>query len=115
MVPTRRDRSVRARIVRARIVRGGEDVPPLHFVEGHKGADFDLLDPARAEQEYRQLLEEQRLADLAVAGASLDATLVVCDEEQSLRMTFLHVIAEYARHNGHADLLREHIDGVTGS
>ncbi|MFD7643499.1 hypothetical protein ACFV4P_22925 [Kitasatospora sp. NPDC059795] len=49
MVPTRRDRSVRTRIVRTRIVRGGEDVPPLHFVEGRKDADFDLLDPARAE------------------------------------------------------------------
>jgi hypothetical protein len=29
-------------------------------------------------------------------------------------MTYLHVIAEYARHNGHADLLRESIDGATG-
>jgi len=29
-------------------------------------------------------------------------------------MVYLHMIAEYARHNGHADLLRESIDGVTG-
>ncbi|MFD7643500.1 DUF664 domain-containing protein [Kitasatospora sp. NPDC059795] len=60
-------------------------------------------------------MEEQRLADLAVAGAALDATLVAYGEEQSLRVTFLHVIAEYTRRNGHADLLREHVDGVTGS
>ena len=98
-----------------RIRFAGEDVEPLHAVEGHKDADFDLLDPARAEQEYRRLLEEQRLADLAVAGASLDATLAAYGEKQSLRMTFLHVTTEYARHNGHADLLREHIDGVTGA
>ncbi|MGW4379233.1 DinB family protein [Kitasatospora sp. NPDC004531] len=98
-----------------RIRFAGEDVPPLHFVEGHKDADFDLLDPDRAEQEYHRLLEEQRLADLAVAGASLDATLVAYGETQSLRLTFLHVTTEYARHNGHADLLREHIDGVTGA
>ena len=30
----------------------------------------------------------------------------------SLRMTYVHLIGEYARHNGHADLLREAIDGV---
>jgi Protein of unknown function (DUF664) len=31
-----------------------------------------------------------------------------------LRWIYLHMIEEYARHNGHADLLRERIDGVTG-
>ncbi len=35
--------------------------------------------------------------------------------EMSLRWVYLHMIEEYARHNGHADLLRERIDGVTGS
>ncbi|QKW23699.1 DinB family protein [Kitasatospora sp. NA04385] len=97
-----------------RIRFAGQDVPPLHFVEGHKDADFDLLEPERAEQEYLALLEEQRLADLAVTGAGLDEVLAAYGEKQSLRTTYLHVITEYARHNGHADLLREHIDGVTG-
>jgi len=32
----------------------------------------------------------------------------------SLRWVYLHMIEEYARHNGHADLLRERIDRVTG-
>jgi Protein of unknown function (DUF664) len=32
----------------------------------------------------------------------------------SLRWVYLHMIEEYARHNGHADLLREAVDGVTG-
>ena len=32
-----------------------------------------------------------------------------------LRWVYLHMIEEYARHNGHADLLREQIDGVTGA
>ena len=32
----------------------------------------------------------------------------------SLRMIYVHLIGEYARHNGHADLLREALDGVTG-
>jgi hypothetical protein len=34
--------------------------------------------------------------------------------EVSLRWIYVHMIEEYARHNGHADLLRERIDGVTG-
>ncbi len=35
-------------------------------------------------------------------------------EDVSLRWIYVHMIEEYARHNGHADLLRERIDGVTG-
>ncbi|MCP9206489.1 DinB family protein [Streptomyces sp. NEAU-Y11] len=37
------------------------------------------------------------------------------EKEVSLRMVLLHVLLEYARHNGHADLLREGVDGVTGA
>jgi len=33
----------------------------------------------------------------------------------SLRWIYVHMIEEYARHNGHADLLRERIDGTTGA
>lgn len=36
-------------------------------------------------------------------------------DDYTLRWVYLHMIEEYARHNGHADLLRERIDGVTGS
>ena len=34
--------------------------------------------------------------------------------DMSVRWVYLHMIEEYARHNGHADLLRERIDGATG-
>lgn len=36
-------------------------------------------------------------------------------EEASLRLVMLHLIHEYARHNGHADFLRQAIDGATGA
>lgn len=36
------------------------------------------------------------------------------DEPFSLRWIYTHMIEEYARHNGHADLIRERIDGFTG-
>ena len=35
-------------------------------------------------------------------------------QDVSLRWIYVHMIEEYARHNGHADLLRERIDGTTG-
>ncbi|MET9548033.1 DUF664 domain-containing protein [Streptomyces sp. NPDC006627] len=44
-----------------------------------------------------------------------EAAVVGGDDEVSLRWVLMHLIEEYARHNGHADLLRERIDGVTGS
>lgn len=37
------------------------------------------------------------------------------DEKVSLRMVMLHVLLEYGRHNGHADLLREGVDGTVGA
>ena len=48
------------------------------------------------------------------ANASLDEEFTHNGELMSLRLIYLHMIEEYARHNGHADLLRECIDGATG-
>ncbi|GGT05108.1 MULTISPECIES: DinB family protein [Streptomyces] len=46
--------------------------------------------------------------------ASLDETVEFQGEVISLRYVLTHMIEEYARHNGHADLLREAIDGAVG-
>jgi uncharacterized damage-inducible protein DinB len=80
-----------------------------------KDADFEDLRPARAEEDYARFVEECRLADAAAASASLDDTFTHLDSLYSLRMIYVHMIAEYARHVGHADLLRERVDGVTGA
>jgi Protein of unknown function (DUF664) len=48
------------------------------------------------------------------ANASLDEEFTRNGELMSLRLIYLHVIEEYARHIGHADFLREQIDGATG-
>jgi uncharacterized damage-inducible protein DinB len=77
-------------------------------------ADFEDQDPARAAADYARLTEEFKLVDAAVANARLDDTFDHRGELMSLRMIYLHMIEEYARHNGHADLLREAIDGSTG-
>ena len=81
---------------------------------GETDADFDRLDPARAAADYARLTQEWKLADAAAANASLDDTFVHSGETMSLRLIYLHMIEEYARHLGHADLLRERIDGRTG-
>jgi hypothetical protein len=44
----------------------------------------------------------------------LDVAGVRQGETVPLRWIMVHMIEEYARHNGHADLLRERIDGATG-
>ncbi len=56
-------------------------------------------------------------ADAVVAAHDLDHLSAVPSrdgEPFSLRWILLHMIEEYARHNGHADLLRERVDGATG-
>jgi hypothetical protein len=93
----------------------GEPAEPMYDPAQGKDADFEGLDPARAADDYARLVEECRLADAAVAGASLDDTFTHLDEVYSLRLVYVHLIAEYARHIGHADLLRERVDGVTGA
>ena len=79
-----------------------------------KDADFNDLDPAQAEADFARYNEECRLADAAVANLGFDDTFTAKGETYSLRVAYVHLIAEYARHNGHADLLREQIDGTTG-
>jgi uncharacterized damage-inducible protein DinB len=79
-----------------------------------KSADFERTDPGRAAADYARLTEEFKLADAAVAHASLEDTFTHRGELMSLRLIYLHMIEEYARHLGHADLLRERTDGATG-
>jgi hypothetical protein len=61
---------------------------------------------------YRQACADMRAA---TAGADLDTIFDDEGSAYSVRWVYLHMIEEYARHNGHADLLRERIDGATGS
>ncbi len=48
------------------------------------------------------------------ATPSLDQVAASAKVQVSLRWIMIHMIEEYARHNGHADLLRERIDGAVG-
>ena len=88
-------------------VYGTEDTPE---------ADFDDVDPQRAEVDLAAYRAEVDACRRLMADHDLDETHVVARHGRtySLRWIYVHMLEEYARHNGHADLLRETIDGATG-
>lgn len=98
-----------------RIRFAGQDTEDLYESPEHPGgAEFALADPAGAEADLAAYANEVEQARMAVEGRSLedrfgDETVTV-----DLRWLYAHMIDEYARHNGHADLIRELVDGATG-
>ena len=93
---------------------GREPVEPFYDLSLGKDHDFAALDPAQAPEAIDRLRAEWQAADAAAARLSFDDTFELDGEPFSLRMVYVHMIGEYARHNGHADVLREAIDGATG-
>ena len=94
----------------------GEDVPMLYYSDDDPGQDFDDLDGDVAEAMAVWRAECDRSREIVANASSLDETGThkATRNPVSLRRVLVHLIAEYARHNGHADLLRERIDGATG-
>jgi uncharacterized damage-inducible protein DinB len=94
----------------------GEDVPDLYWTEADPGADFDGIGAADAGADLGTYRREIAAAREAVAGKGLDDVVPFRwgGADRDIRWIYLHMIEEYARHNGHADLIRECIDGVTG-
>ncbi len=94
-----------------RIRAAGEDVAPLFTIADE---DFDDLDPTSAPQAITDLSAEWAKCDDAVKDLSLDHCVEVRGREVSLASIYVHLIEEWARHDGHADIIRQTIDGVTG-
>jgi uncharacterized damage-inducible protein DinB len=102
-------------------VFAGRDVPLVHVSE--TGDSFALAPDRSADEVLAAWRTEVARSRAAIVAASLDdpgelsAQLAahVGSREVSLRWILVHLIEEYARHNGHADLLRERIDGATGA
>ena len=91
----------------------GQDIPGVFDADPAKDADFEQIDPARAADELERYGQECRLADEAVAELSMDTTFEWRGQTASLRLVYVHMLAEYSRHNGHGDLLRQCLDGAT--
>ena len=100
-----------------RIRFAGQDVPRLYQTPDEPDADFDaaIADQAVVDEAWASWRAEVAFAEEFFGDHDLD--LVAHDgggDPISLRELMVHMIEEYARHNGHADLLRECIDGRVG-
>jgi uncharacterized damage-inducible protein DinB len=98
----------------------GQDAPDLFSSKEDPDGDWDGArpDPVLVEQAWQAWREEVAFADQFVAAApGLELTGKREDmwrRKLSLRWVLTHMVEEYARHVGHADLLRERIDGAVG-
>jgi uncharacterized damage-inducible protein DinB len=97
-----------------RRVLSGEDAPGLYWTDDNEDGDFDDVDDASVQEAFTTWRSECAHARDVAARLQLDDTGTRRGERVSLRWVLVHMIEEYARHNGHADLLRERIDGTTG-
>jgi uncharacterized damage-inducible protein DinB len=98
-------------------VMAGHDAPPRYYDNAtNPDGDFDDVDTADVDDAFAYFESECAAArEVAASFASLDDVGTRHNRDRvSLRWVLVHMIEEYARHNGHADLLREAIDGTTG-
>jgi uncharacterized damage-inducible protein DinB len=95
----------------------GEDVPLVWTNEIDFQVAYDVTNADRAEAFSAWQAEVERSRRIEAEAKSLDVLGYQprWSEHVSLRFVMLHLIHEYARHNGHADFLREGIDGTVGA
>jgi uncharacterized damage-inducible protein DinB len=95
-----------------------EDLEFQYSTEDDPDADFLNVATADATADLAHYVAECQLSREATASLSLDEVVPSRghhpERTRNIRWIYLHMIEEYARHNGHADLLRERIDGAVG-
>jgi len=101
-----------------RRVMAGDDAPRRYATDDDRDGDWNgaVADDAVVEEAWTAWREEQVFTDRFLASApDLGITREVGDGRRiSLREVLIHLIEEYARHDGHADLIRERVDGRVG-
>jgi uncharacterized damage-inducible protein DinB len=101
-----------------RQIFSAQDVPDIYQTADDQDADFNGVDDGDVAATFATWTAEcERARQITAAAASFDdlaARPTRRGETPSLRWIMTHMIEEYARHNGHADLLRERIDGAVG-
>ena len=100
-----------------RRVLANESAPPIYDPNADPaGSDggFDVSENSTLTGALDTWRNEIARAREHCAERALSATGCLMGQEVSLRWIYVHMIEEYARHNGHADLIRECLDGTTG-
>ncbi|MCM2578392.1 DinB family protein [Streptomyces meridianus] len=100
-----------------RVTIGGEDLGRVWSDDGDFQAAYDASGSTRAEAftAWRTEVEHARRIERGTESLDLTRYQARWGEDVSLRMVMLHVLLEYGRHNGHADFLREGVDGSVGA
>ena len=101
-----------------RNVMADEGMGPIYFSDEDPDGEFHLTEADTWAEAYATWQAEIEAANEHAARFTLDDHSLGkhrrTGERFNLRWIYTHMIEEYARHNGHADLLRERIDGATG-
>lgn len=102
-----------------RVLQGRTDGPRLYKRDDDRDWDFNgaVADPAVVQDAFQTWKAEIGAAQQwfqALDEADLGREVTVHGDSVSVRDVLVHLIEEYARHAGHADLLRECVDGRTG-
>ena len=106
----------------SQVLLGKAPNPPWDEVDWDADPDWDWHSaaedsPAALQTLWQRAVDQSRRAvaeALSMGGLDQLARDQRHDDQPNLRWIILHMIEEYARHNGHADLLREAIDGAAG-
>jgi len=98
-----------------RRVFAGEEVPPLYRTPSDRDGAFTgaVADPSVVADAWQRWRSEVAYAEKLVLETDLSA-VAAGDDELTMAELLVHMVEEYARHNGHADLIRERVDGRTG-
>ena len=97
-----------------RVLLRERDAPPIWYDPAIEDSELVPLDDADWEADLAAWHRECDASRAAAAAHGLDDTGLRHGEQCSLRWIYVHMIEEYARHNGHADLIRELVDGQVG-
>jgi uncharacterized damage-inducible protein DinB len=98
-----------------RVLQRQPDAPTLWYDPAEEDSEMVPLDDASWADDLAAWQAECEASRQAAAARTLDDTgLTRAGEPCSLRWIYMHMIEEYARHNGHADMIRELVDGAVG-
>jgi uncharacterized damage-inducible protein DinB len=98
----------------SRVLLSAPDTPPIWYDPAVDDSELVPLDDADWTADLAAWQAQCETSRRNAAGIDLGRTGVRRGESVSLRWIYVHMIEEYARHNGHADLIRELVDGAVG-
>jgi uncharacterized damage-inducible protein DinB len=97
-----------------RVMRNDPELSPIWYTVGVEDSELVPLDEADWDEDLAAWYAECETSRETAAAHELDDRGLRRGEPCSLRWIYNHMIEEYARHNGHADLIRELVDGAVG-